>query len=634
MGSFDHQEKSESTQRLHALLSGVKAPARQKNDWQRLENNIFAALDDEKQATVPTASAAVSSPRFFFALPRFSVAWAAAAALVLSATAIGLSIAYHKTASDATAAAVVSVRGRLAVQWEGKGPWDTLSSGGSVAKTAGAGTIFSTLPGSSAVILLDKGSIVRLYERSVFTLRSFARQQRVCFLARGGVLVKVNKLQPGQKFEVRTPCAMCSVVGTIFRVDAAGSTAATTLSVYQGKVRMAPAAMAAGSASVATVVATGRQMTISQSGAVTFGRITEKITPIRDISALSMLVEPSENIPANAAVVDITSTPEGAKVMINNVLAGITPLLVREIPGRYNVAMFAGGCVPYESAIDVGRDRIVSLAVELQATPTLVPPKHRAATAVSMPARRAHSEQELRLMPCYVEALVNISSGEYQQALAILDSLSGSGMVDIRQRMSIMEAINSCYAKLGDFGSASNSLEEKLQKTDSPREKDQILWEIANVKANCLGDYEGAEMALVEFLIVQPDAMWAHDAYSKLAETQYYLGKYKSAAETYLKHIRTFPEDPDIDHSMFNLACILGGDMGDCIKAADWYARLLNSFHASKYRSAALFRRAECYMQMGRTDDAIRDYRAYLALEPDGIWRTACVSALKKCKIL
>jgi tetratricopeptide (TPR) repeat protein len=85
---------------------------------------------------------------------------------------------------------------------------------------------------------------------------------------------------------------------------------------------------------------------------------------------------------------------------------------------------------------------------------------------------------------------------------------------------------------------------------------------------------------------------------------------------------------------MYNLASILSRDLGDFGKAAGWYSRLLNSFHASKYRSAALFRRAECYLQMGKTDEAIRDYRAYLACEPDGIWRSACISTLKKCKIL
>jgi tetratricopeptide (TPR) repeat protein len=630
MKSFDQQEKDTATRRLRELLLRVKAPVKAQADWDRLENNVFAALDNEKQPARTSQRPALS--RFFLSLPRFSIAHAAAAALILSVAGVGLHLAY-RSAIGTTAASLISLQGHVAVRWDGKGAWDTLSSIGPLSqKAAMPGTEFSPLAASSAVILLDKGSVVKVFEKSLLTIKDASASQQTCFLATGSVLVKVNKLLPGRRFEIRTPCAACGVVGTIFRVDANGA-AATTLSVYQGKVRMSPQA---GPPSSATVVATGRQMTMARDGAVAFGRITEKITPIRDISVLSMLVEHPENAGGgDAAVVDITSSPDGAKVMINNNMAGITPLLVREMPGTYGVALFADGCAPYEGKLVVGCDRVVSLAADLAATVALAPsaasPRRRIVSAVS---QRKQTEQELLLIPDYVEALVNMSSGEYQQALAILDSLSTSGMIDIRQRMCIMETVNACYAKLGDFEHASDVLEERLQKTDSPKAKGQILWELANMRANCLGDYEGAEMALVEFLILQPDATWAHDAYRKLAETQYYLGKYKSAAETYQEHIRTFPDDPDIDHSMFNLACILGRDMDDYEKAAGWYTRLLNSFHASKYRSAALFRRAECFMELGKTDDAIKDYRAYLALEPEGIWRSICIGTLKKYKVL
>jgi hypothetical protein len=393
---------------------------------------------------------------------------------------------------------------------------------------------------------------------------------------------------------------------------------------------MAPAT---GHAIAATIVSTGRQMTVSRDGKVAFGHLTESCTPIRDISVLSMLVEHPDTVENRASVLDITSRPEGAKVMINNVMAGTTPLMIKRPAGRYSLVMCSDGYNPYEGTIEVGRDRIVNFTADLTrcAVAAAVPMRH---TPVSPASQRKQSENELRLIPDYVEALVNISSGEFQAALVILDSLSTSGLVDIQQRMCIMEKINACYKKLGDFGHASDVLEERLLKSESQAVKGLLLWELANMRANCLGDYEGAEMALVEFLILQPDAMWAHDAYSKLAEIQYYCNKYKSAAQTYQKHITAFPDDPDIDHSMFNLACILGRDMGDCGKAAGWYSRLLNSFHASKYRSAALFRRAECYLQMGKTNEAIRDYRAYLASEPEGIWRSACISKLKKNKIL
>jgi tetratricopeptide (TPR) repeat protein len=632
MNPFDQQEKSAAAQRLRKLLSTVKAPVKQEQAWSALENDLFAALDNEKQ-TVRTPSA---NRLFAFARPRFTIAYAAAAALVFSFAGIGLKVAYNNTIGNESTASLVSMQGKVAVQWAGKGPWDTLSSmeSASAGKTAKRGTVFAPLAGSGAVILLDKGSVIKLSEQSSLSIITSTEAKQVCFLAKGSVLVKVNKRLQGQCFEIRTPCATCSVVGTLFRVDA-DAMAATTLSVYQGKVRMMPSA---GPASGATIVATGKQMTVSRDGNVAFGLISENSTPIRDISVLSMLLEPlvEKSWQNNSSVLDITSRPDGAKVMINNVMAGITPLLIRKPAGTYSVALYSDGYNPYEGSIMVGRDRVVRCMAALsrataEATVPVVILRHR---IVSPTLQRKLCEAELRLIPEYVEALVNMSSGEYQQALAILDSLSSCSVIDIKQRMCIMETINKCFRKLGDFEHASDLLEERLLKTDSPQAKGQILWELANMRANCLGDYEGAEMALVEFLILQPDAMWAHNAYSKLAETQYYLNKYKIASETYQKHIRTFPDDPDIDRSMYNLACILSRDLGDFGKAAGWYSRLLNSFHASKYRSAAFFRRAECSMQMGKTDEAIKDYKAYLALEPDGIWRSICIGVLKKNKVL
>jgi tetratricopeptide (TPR) repeat protein len=628
MDRFYRQEKSGLAASLRELLLKVNVPAKREQDWSALENDLFAVLDNDTSAM----------RRRIFAFPRAPFAYAAAAALVLSAVGIGMKVAYpQKTiVREPSAVSLISMRGRVAVRWEGKGMWDTLTSlaPATSMKTAKQGTVFAPLAASSAVILLDKGSVVKLFAGSSLTITASTAAKQVCFLANGGVLVKVNKRQHGQGFEIRTPCATCTVVGTIFQVDADAKTS-TTLSVYQGKVRMTPHG---GPASGAAYVATGRQMTVSRDGAATFGLISESGTPIKDISVLSMLVEPSEaeNGANQGAVVDITSRPDGAKVMINSVMAGTTPLLVKEPAGAYAVVLCRDGYGPFEKTITVGRDRIVNCAADLSPKASVTPalPSQPARGPASAGAQRKQSEEELRLIPEYVEALVNMESGEYQRTLAILDSLSGSGAVDIKQRMCIMETVNACYKKLGDFEHASDLLEDRLQKTDAPQAKGQILWELANMRANCLGDYEGAEMALVEFLIVEPDAMWAHSAYSKLAEIQYYLNKYKSAAETYRKHIATFPDDPDIDRSMYNLACIEGRDLGDCGKAAGWYSRLLNSFHASPYRSAALFRRAECYLQMGKTDDAVKDLRRYLALEPDGIWRGICIGALKKYKVL
>ena len=626
MNRFGQQEKSDGTRRLRSLLAQVKTPARQEADWHRLENDLFAALDGEKRDSRQSFRLVV--PGLFLRGAAYSVA----ALLLLFLAGIGMKTMLEKPRSNSSCAALISVHGKVAVKWAGAGGWDTLSSLDPLEarKTAEPGTIIAPLDNSSAIMLLDKGSVIALYEKSLFTIRASNGKRQAFVLATGSLLAKVNKRETGQVFEVSTPCARCTIVGTIFGIDA-GASEKTTLSVYHGKVKMEPLT---GSVSIPTLVATGRQMTVSRGGAVAFGIISEGETPIRDISVLSMLVEHAENSTDTCAVLDITSKPDGAKVMIHNSFAGTTPLLLKTSPGVYPVSLYYDGYDRYESTMTVGSDRVVRLSADLShksilSAPSPAPRRHREPSAS---ARRKQSEEELRLIPEYIEALVNISSGEYQQALSLLDSLSGCGMVDIKQRMCIMETINSCYRKLGDFQHAADVLEERLAKADSPQSKSQILWEMANVRANCLGDYEGAEMALVEFLILEPDAMWAHNAYSKLAEVQYYLGKFSVAAATYRKHIATFPDDPDIDRSMYNLACILGSDLDDCVKAVDWYSRVIRSYPASSYRPAALFRRAECLSQMGKTDEAIKDYQAYLSLNPDGAWRSLCMGALKKAR--
>jgi tetratricopeptide (TPR) repeat protein len=353
--------------------------------------------------------------------------------------------------------------------------------------------------------------------------------------------------------------------------------------------------------------------------------------PIHDISVLSMLAEQSG---AETGVLDITSQPDGAMVLINGTMTGKTPFHAKVRRGcDYSVAVYTEGYSPWETHVSIGRDLFCSVHAPLSpavaAPPLAMPAKKAPALPVAL---RQQSETELALIPEYIEALVEISSGEYQRAICIFDSLWNSGIVDIKGRMCLMEKVNACYAKLGDFSKAAEALEDRYQKAETPQEKGQLLWEMATMRANCLGDYQGAEMALVEFLIIQPSAIWAHSAYSKLAEIQYYLAKYENAAETYQKHIATFPDDPDIDRSMYNLACILGQDLNRCEKAALWYSRLIDSFHASKYRAAAFFRRGECELNIGKFQDAQRDFRSYLSLSPDGIWRETCAMDIKKFK--
>ncbi len=602
------------------ILRDVRIPRKTESEWQRVENDLFVRLDSTRSPG--------NAFGFSFAFPfRPIVAWAAIAALVLAVTGTGIVISMQNVVSDSTAK-LESASGNVLVALGGLGP--VLPAGKSAFSGVAAKTVFETPSGASAIVRLDKGSVLQLLPCSRLTLVASNEGKQICFLSNGSVYVKVNKRKPGQVFEIRTHCACCRVIGTAFKVDAAGNRR-TTLSVFQGTVRFSPAPGISGKE---TFVETGRFASLGGDAPVS-GLLLPDQTPFHDISLLGMLVDTSEH----GGLLDINSDPSGAKILVNGAMAGKTPLIVRAPGASCSVKILADGCAPWDTSFAFGAGRVCNVRSSLR--PLSGPsqePKARRARVVgyvkSFAPNRETCETELETMPDYVEALVDMSSGEYQAALAIFDSLSNSGLIDIKARMCLMDKINACYSKLGDFKKAAETLEDRYQKAQTTIDKGQLLWEMATMRANCLGDYQGAEMALVEFLILQPNAIWAHSAYGKLAEIQYYLNKFDIAAETYNRHIATFPDDPDIDKSMFNVACILDRDLNNCEKAAHWYSRLIDSFHTSKYRAVAFFRRGECELRLGKISESERDFTTYMRLAPQGTLSDACAANIKKIKSL
>lgn len=483
------------------------------------------------------------------------------------------------------------------------------------------GTVVETPSNASAILRLDKSSVLELRPGSKLSITESNQRNQICFLSTGSVLVKVNKRTHDQTFQIKTPCATCRVVGTIFQVDAHGDHS-TTLSVFQGKVKFSPAHGIAGSD---VFVETGRSVSFGAGCAPDSTALMASASAIHDISILGMLVDYREQ----SRLLDISTNPLDAKVLVNGALAGKSPLIVKEPQGPCSIKVCADGYKSWDTSIMSGNNRVIELGAALARTDTRV-------GIIAAPVRtkpdRATCEAELQTMPDYIEALVDMSSGEYQAALSIFDSLSNSGSIDISDRMCLMDKINGCYSKLGDFERASEALEDRYQKAQSAADKGQLLWEMATMRANCLGDYQGAEMALVEFLMVSPSAVWAHSAYGKLAEIQYYLHKYDISAATYRRHIATFPDDPDIDKSMFNLACIFDRNLNKGDNAIRWYSRIIDSFHNSKYRAAAFFRRGECELRIGNASDAQRDFRACLHAAPEGNLHEMCAADMRKIR--
>jgi tetratricopeptide (TPR) repeat protein len=475
---------------------------------------------------------------------------------------------------------------------------------------------------------LDQGSVFELSQNSTVSFKEISRRHLLFGLDKGSILFKVSKRLKDQKFIISTPSASCIVVGTVFKVDVRDSTATspmqTVLTVYEGKVKFA-------TDNQVVFVATGQTCHAEKSAFGAIRAISELETPIEDISVLELLVNRGNPPGAPYGLIDVTTQPDQAIVIIDDSLSGKTPLMARKSIGRHSLLITANGYAAFEKAIEIGKDSISRVSECLKKAPcndkiSLHLVKHVVSPVVVQP------ESTLVAVPEYVEAMVQLTVGEYQKAVGILDSLKNNQPIDMKSRMSIMKKINSCYAKLGDFRKALERLEEKLEKTTSNTDKENLLWEVANMKANCIGDYQGAEMALVELLVIDPTGIRAHDAYGKLAEIQYMLNKYESAAATYRKHITQYPNDPDMDKSLFSLANIIDNDMHNYKDALVLYTKLIKAYPHSSFFNASLFARAECLIKLGRNAEARNDLKKYLKEAPEGLWSPVCVQLMKEIK--
>jgi tetratricopeptide (TPR) repeat protein len=333
-------------------------------------------------------------------------------------------------------------------------------------------------------------------------------------------------------------------------------------------------------------------------------------------------------------IIDVSAHPERALVLIDDTLAGRSPLFIQKSAGAHTITIAADGYVSADKIITVGKDSITAVTADLQkklmgpASIGLVPrkPDRRFAPAIVKP------ESTLVAVPEYVEAMVQLTIGEYQKAIGILDSLKNTQPLDMKSRMSIMRKINESYLKLGNFSNVLGKLDSACDRSTDNSVKERLLWEKANILANCLGDYQNAERALSELLTVSPSGKCAKDALIKLAEIQYMLGKFDCAAATYRKFLKNYPSDPDFDKTLFSLADIVDNDLHGCQEALNLYGRLLNERPQSAYAEAAQFARAQCLIKLGRAAEARAGFKKYLSLSPQGPWSSACAEKLKELK--
>lgn len=97
------------------------------------------------------------------------------------------------------------------------------------------GDILATGSNSEAVVKLESGSVLNIGQNSMLAVEETSSDNSVFKAILGKVKAKVRKLKTRQKFEIKTPTAICAVRGTEFQVEVF-SDGKTAIEVYEGIV--------------------------------------------------------------------------------------------------------------------------------------------------------------------------------------------------------------------------------------------------------------------------------------------------------------------------------------------------------------------------------------------------------------
>jgi len=323
---------------------------------------------------------------------------------------------------------------------------------------------------------------------------------------------------------VTTPNAECRVVGTIFQVTAkAGSErvrARTDLAVYQGTVRIADR----DKRSVATAVETGFMVSLCEHRFDDVFGAPANANSLRDISLLNLALElPQDSLAAPAGLVEFMSQPPQARVIVGDQVMGTTPMVLRHPVGAYSVTMSLDGYRVWTGVVDVRRMRTSVLSAALE--PLALGPARPRQSVSDVNVQEAVEEQPEGYVnrPEYVEALIQITVGEYGKALVLLDSLKRQRDLSPLDRAYVIQQISLCYRSLGDFRRALRALKREYRRAEDSSAKANLLWEMATINSTCLGDWAAAHEELSDYLTANPEGPWAEEARERLADVKLML---------------------------------------------------------------------------------------------------------------
>jgi tetratricopeptide (TPR) repeat protein len=650
MDKIIQQDNNPEIKRLRQLLHSIPVPRKDEHAWQAIEDRLIdqvhgaASARGMKKRAVLFEFPSAAIPAF----PSRILAYASAACLAVLLGTGGLIFSLSRTFPGQLAhSRILDIKGSV-VYLPAPGSAQE-SSPGSVQSgpVLFKNQVFKTGEGSTCMVRIDARSSFVLSGKTTLIVQRANNRHIDFFLSEGGILASIGKRAAEQTFTIHTPNAACTVIGTVFHVAVSAGIPEkkiTNLTVLEGKVSFTNR----NNAGISGLVTAGTA-SVMHEGSVS---APEPVSGDPQFFCELALLKSAEHDTAAAseciALLDISSTPDHAEIIINGKTVGTTPYLFSYPAGSHSIILSLPGYAHWKSTVnadgnattrvfaalapapedETGVIRLGNIPKKFRSSLPLMPPAPVTSAGSTEPETKASKDFGFIMNPSFVEALVQMTIGEYQKALVILDSLKDLPEISITEKIRIMSKISACYRAMGNFEHTLTNLYKRYEQSVDPAERSTLLWEIIIVKANCLQDYAGAEADILNYIAQHPRDAWTESAYAKLGEIQYITGKYAKAIGTYQYHITLFKTSDQVERSVYTLANIMRQDIKDYTMAVKWYSKLLREYPSSIYFGNALFERADCYEHLNQPVKARKDYSEYLSRFPEGHLKALCQSRI------
>lgn len=648
MDRLKAQENQAEIRKLRELLRSVPQREKKEHEWQLLENTLFARLD--KGETIKTRKTDFFIFHPFQRLFQGNMApLGLTGALVLLIT-VGLLFKQFQFSSDNLKfSRVIGIEGEVILHTQdGSGKeiiarQDEIDKSRNISSGLDKNQVLETGNNATLVVQIDRESHFILSQKSKLTVRDATTKSIVLYLHKGEILCSVGKRRRNQTFKVLTPNTVSKVVGTIFRISTFKENPEkriTDLAVLEGEVEISNHEKYLGT----DILTTGESISISNKEFSQVHGIGADQVPIHAISMVKLLKDMGAKDSEQHGILDITTDPQGAEVIIKNKIIGKTPLLVKYPAGSYNLTLKKNGFELWAGKVDVIASEISFVNASLSSNNLVTATTGDNSLCINhnKPARRKQiqkvkkrhtvapksSDQAYVMNPAFVEALVQMTIGEFQKALAILDSLKDLPEIGFSEKIRILNKISDCYKGMGNFDTNLKRLTRRYSQEKNQTVRGNLLWEIIIVRANCLGDYSCAEKDLLTYIAQHHDGGWIESAYMKLGEIRYMSENFSKAVDTYKQYVSRFNNGRFVENAVYLVANLQRVDLEDYKEAVKWYTMLIDNYPSSNYVGNAIFERAQCYKKQNQDDKARSDYKKYLRLFPDGHWESFCRSSL------